>query len=254
MKNHKKRLDWITATSTVIPKWKRAKKINDLVWKVNVWGDIGSISMITRYAKTKVSDIIYYDPKNKNYREISDLPLGMQDNFVDVEGGFVRKEAKIINDFVHKEAYENYLKWNTKPTAPGWVLMEQAEKYLKRRNLLLKYFAIPRLKMGDFCKKNYIKYRDKYSIDLPYIENWNIHSNQFSIIENMINEFKDDRAFMKEILAHVPVIFPFFPDEYQNDLEIAMTAVIWDSWNYEYISPKLKLENKQVFKIYTSKK
>jgi hypothetical protein len=33
-----------------------------------------------------------------------------------------------------------------------------------------------------------------------------------------------------------------------------MMAVIWDSWNYEFISPKLKLENKEVFKIYNSKK
>jgi hypothetical protein len=42
----------------------------------------------------------------------------------------------------------------------------------------------------------------------------------------MIEEFKNDRAFMKETLKYIPDIFQYYPDEYKNDLEIAMMAVI----------------------------
>ena len=49
MKQHMKRLDWITATSTVIPKWTRARTVENLEWQV-------SIEFIS--IKTKVSDIL----------------------------------------------------------------------------------------------------------------------------------------------------------------------------------------------------
>ncbi|MCK9272545.1 DUF4116 domain-containing protein [Candidatus Gracilibacteria bacterium] len=251
MKNHKKRLDGIEAAQTVIPKGKKVKTTNDLVGIVST---VGSISMTTKSAKTKVVDIIDYNPTNKKYQKVADLPLGMQDEFVDVEGGFVRKEVKIINDLVHKEAYENYLKGNTKSTAPGGVLMEKAEEYLKKRDLLLEYFTIAYDKKSDFYKKNQYNYRIYYNIYLPYIEKGWIHPNSVTLIKEMIEEFKNDRAFMKETLKYIPDIFQYYPDEYKNDLEIAMMAVIGDSGNYEFISPKLKLENKEVFKIYNSKK
>ena len=83
-----------------------------------------------------------FNPDNTQHKKVEDLPVEHQKDFINIEGGFVRKEA-----------WESFLYWE-----------EKAKESNERRNIFKKIFKLDKKTFLDFAHKDankeYEKIRD----------------------------------------------------------------------------------------------
>ena len=186
-----------------------------------------------------------FNPKSPEYKKIEDLPEKEQNNFVNVEGGFVRKEAaKELSDAELSAEIANTLR------KEGITSMDVLHKKAEEMEISMKD-EIEKIKQGGYGLREDTspELRSNKRFVLEAIEN----NRNGRALEFASPELKNDKEVVMKAIRQSGDALEFASPELRSDREFVLEAIKMENKNFyddvralEFVSPELKNDKELV--------